>query len=96
MVLQDLSQDELENPLLLLVIVTLVSLVRTSVVVILVPLEQPLRMQVVHPQEVVEGRVGLQILDRTVERGKVVVVMILVVRVRDTRVFYEEDDCGRQ
>ena len=87
MVLQDLSQDELENPLLLLVIVTLVSLVRTSVVVILVPLEQSLRMQIVHPQEVVEGRARLQVLDRTVERGKVVVVVILVVRVRDTRVF---------
>lgn len=87
MVLQDLSQDELEDSLLLLVIVTLVSLVRTSVVVILVPLEQSLRMQIVHHQEVVESRAGLQVLDSTVERGKVVVVVILVVRVRDTRVF---------
>lgn len=87
MVLQDLSQDELEDPLLLLVIITLVSLVRTSVVVVLVPLKQPLRMQIVHPQEVVEGRAGLQVLDSTVERGKVVVVVVLVVRVRDTRVF---------
>jgi hypothetical protein len=94
-VLQDLSQDELEDPLLLLVVITLVPLVRTSVVVILVPLEQSLRMQVVHPQEVVESRAGLQILNRPVERGKVIVV-ILVVRVGNSGVFYGENGCGRQ
>ena len=93
MVLQDLSEDKLEDPLLLLILVVIVSMVRSLVrgrsgmmTVLVVPLEQPLRVEIVHPQEVLEGRAGLQALDSVVERGKVVVVVVPVVRVRDSGV----------
>jgi len=88
-VLQDLTQDELEDPLLLLLVILVVMSVTTTVVVIplaLLDIEEPVAVQLVYPQEVVERRAGFEGLDSLVERGEVGFVVVAVMRVGDTRV----------
>jgi len=97
-VLQDLTQDELEDPLLLLLVILVVMSVTTTVVVIplaLLDIEEPVAVQLVYPQEVVERRAGFEGLDSLVERGEVGFVVVAVMRVGDTRVLRgEEGDAG--
>jgi hypothetical protein len=88
-VLQDLSQDELEDPLLLLLVVLIVVSMTTTVVIIplvLLHVEEPVTVQLVHLQEVVERRADFESLDGLVERGKVGVVVVAVMRIRNTGV----------
>jgi len=61
----------------------------TAVIIIplvLLDIEEPVTVQLVHLQKVVKRGAGFECLDGVVKRGKVGVVVVTVVRVGDTRV----------
>jgi len=61
----------------------------TAVIIIplvLLNIEEPVTVQLVHLQKVVKRRAGFEGLDGVVKRGKVSIVVVAAVRVRDTRV----------
>jgi hypothetical protein len=93
MVLQDLAQDELEDPLLLLVIA--IGLVRVITVPVVWAVEESVAVQLVNPQQVAQSGARSELLHGSVKGSKVVVIVVTVVVVGDTRVLCENQGMSK-